>query len=78
MGAVVSLSERGCLFQTSQSLETTQRLNLLFPLPMGQMVTARARVISQQGPSVAMVFDEMAPPAREAVAHYVEGRLATL
>jgi len=78
MGAVVSLSEKGCLFQTSQSLETTQRLNLLFPLPMGQMITARARVVGQQGPSVGLVFDDMAEPIREAVAQYVEGRLATL
>jgi hypothetical protein len=78
MGAVISLSEKGCLFRTSASLTTDQRLNLLFPLPMGQMVTARARVIGQQGPSVGMVFDDLAPPAREAVAHYVEHRLATL
>ncbi len=78
MGAVVSLSERGCLFQTSESLATDQQLNLLFPLPLGQIVTARARVIGQQGPSVAMVFDDLAPPSREAVAHYVERRLATL
>ena len=78
MGAVVSLSEKGCLFRTSELLATDQRLNLLFPLPRGQMVAARARVIGQQGPSVGLVFDDMAPPAREAVAQYVEGRLATL
>jgi hypothetical protein len=78
MGAVVSLSEKGCLFQTNESLATDQRLNLLFPLPLGQMVTARARVISQHGPSVGLVFDNIAKPAREAVAQYVEERLATL
>ncbi len=78
MGAIVSLSEKGCLFRTSESLATDQRLNLLFPLPLGQMVTARARVIGQQGPSVGPVFDDMDLPAREAVAQYVENRLATL
>jgi hypothetical protein len=78
MGAVVSLSERGCLFRTRELLATDQRLNLLFPLPLGQMVTARARVIGRQGQSVGLAFDEMAPPAREAVAQYVENRLATL
>lgn len=78
MGAVVSLSEKGCLFRTRELLGTDQRLNLLFPLPMGQMVTARARVIGQQGPSVGLIFDDMAPPIREAVAQYVENRLATL
>lgn len=78
MGAVVSLSEKGCLFRTSEKLQKDQRLNLLFPLPLGQMVTARARVIDQRGQSVGMVFDYMAPPIREAVARYVEGRLATL
>ena len=78
MGAVISLSEKGCLFRTSETLEKDQRLNLLFPLPLGQMVTARARVIDQRGQSVGMVFDYMAPPIREAVAQFVEGRLATL
>jgi len=78
MGAVVSLSEKGCLFRTSESLAADQRLNLLFPLPLGQMVTARARVIGQQGESVGLIFDHMAPPIREAVAQYVEDRLATL
>jgi hypothetical protein len=78
MGAIVSLSEKGCLFRASESLETDQRLNLLFPLPMGQMITARARVIGQRGPSVGLVFDDIAPPVREAVAQYVEERLATL
>ena len=78
MGAIVSLSEKGCLFQTTESMAIDQRLNLLFPLPMGQMVRARARVIGQRGPSVGLVFDHMAPAIREAVARYVEGRLATL
>jgi hypothetical protein len=78
MGAVVSLSERGCLFQTREPLVVDQMLDLLFPLPMGQMVTARARVVGQQGPSVRLVFDDLAAPARNAVARYVEGRLATL
>jgi hypothetical protein len=78
MGAVVSLSEKGCLFRTSESVATDQQLNLLFPLPMGQMVTARARVIRQQGPSVGLVFDNIAPQARAAVGRYVEERLATL
>jgi hypothetical protein len=78
MGAVVSLSERGCLFQTREPLVVDQKLNLLFPLPMGQMVSARARVVGQQGLSVRLVFDNMAMPIRKAVAHYVEGRLATL
>jgi len=77
MGAVTSLSEKGCLFQNSECLAIDQQLNLLFPLPLGQMITARARVIGQQGTSVGLVFDDLAPPTREAVAHYVEGRLAT-
>ena len=78
MGAVVSLSEKGCLFRTNESLAIDQRMNLLFPLPLGQIVTARARVICQQGPSMGLVFDDIAPPAREAVAQFVENRLATL
>jgi len=78
MGAVVSLSENGCLFRTNQMLATDKRLNLLFPLPMGQMVVTRARVIGQQGTSVGLFFDDIAPSIRDAVAEYVENRLATL
>ncbi len=78
MGAVVSLSEKGCLFRTGQPLAADQRLKLLFPLTVGQMVTALARVVGQHGLSVGLVFDEMAPAVREAVADYVENRLATL
>jgi len=78
MGAVVSLSENGCLFRTGESVATDQQLNLLFPLPMGQMITARVRAVGQQGQSVGMVFDNIAPRARESVARYVEERLATL
>ena len=77
MGAVTSLSEKGCLFRTSEPLIADKQLNLLFPLPLGRMVTARARVVGQQGPSVSLVFDDLDPPAREAVAYYIEGRLAT-
>jgi hypothetical protein len=77
MGAVVSLSEGGCLFRTSDPLAADQPITLLFPLPLGTMISTRAHVIAQRGECVALAFDGVAPPAREAVAQYVEQRLAT-
>jgi hypothetical protein len=77
VGAVVSLSEGGCLFRTSDALAADQSITLLFPLPLGTMISTRAHVIAQRGECVALAFDDVEPPAREAVAQYVEQRLAT-
>lgn len=77
MGAVVCLSEGGCLFRTSEPMVTDQPITLLFPLPLGTMISTRAHVIDQRGESVALAFDDAEPPVREAVAQYVEQRLAT-
>ncbi len=78
LGAIISLSHKGCLFRTNEPLANDEQLNLLFPLRMGEMVSARVRVIGQQGQSVRMLFDEIAASTRDAVAQYVADRLATL
>jgi hypothetical protein len=77
MGAVVCLSEGGCLFRTREPMAADQPITLLFPLPLGTMISTRAHVIDQRGECVALAFDSAEPPVREAVAKYVAQRLAT-
>lgn len=78
VGAVVSLSEGGCLFRTREPMEIDSPITLVFPLPLGTMVSTPVHVISQRNECVALAFDGAETPIREAVAQYVEQRLATL
>ena len=77
MGAVVCLSEGGCLFRTSEPVAADQPITLLFPLPLGTMISARTPEIDPQGECVALAFEDAERPVREALAQYVEQRLAT-
>ena len=77
MGAVVCLSEGGCLFRTREPMAADQPITVLFPLPLGTMISTRAHVVDQRGECVALAFDSAEPPIREALAEYVAQRLAT-
>jgi len=77
IGSVVCLSEGGCLFRTSEPMAADRPITLLFPLPLGAMISTRAHVINQRGECVALAFDGTESPVRNAVAQYVEERLAT-
>lgn len=77
MGAVLSLSKDGCLFRTSEAMEPGMELSLLFPLPMGRMISTRAQVIRRLGENVGMRFKSPSPVLSEAVGEYIESRLAT-
>jgi hypothetical protein len=44
-GAVLSLSEGGCLLRTTEAMEPGIRFNLQFAIPGGQLITARARCV---------------------------------
>jgi len=77
-GAVLALSETGCLFQSQSDMTPGLEFNLLFPLPLGRVVSLRARVIGCHGERAGMAFPSLSPPAREAIADYVQRRLSTL
>jgi hypothetical protein len=77
-GAIVSLSKDGCLFRTLNPMSPDTEINLVFPLPMGEMVSTRARVIGKRGDSVGLVFESIPTPTQQAVSEFVEGRLATI
>ena len=76
-GALVSLSQEGCLFRSGEAMAEGLELNMLFPLPLGRMVSTRARVVSRHGELVGMQFTSQAETIRNAVGEYVEVRLAT-
>lgn len=78
MGAIVSLSSNGCLFQTSFEMSLDLEFNLLFPLPRGRMVSTRARVRNREDSQlVGMAFTNPPEPSSQAIAEFVTERLAT-
>jgi hypothetical protein len=77
-GEVLSLSAMGCLFRTQSELEPGLELNLMFPLPLGRMVSTRAQVLTQRGEEAGLAFHHPSADTREAIADYVTRRLATL
>ena len=75
---MLSLSETGCLLQSRSDMTPGLELSLLFPLPLGRMLSLRARVVGRHGEQAGMVFPSPSPPALEAIADYVQRRLASL
>ena len=74
----LSLSREGCLFRTQEAMPPGLELNLVFPLPLGRMVSTRARVLRQLGDQVAMAFANPPAQSTRAIDEYVESRLAIL
>jgi hypothetical protein len=77
-GALLSLSREGCLFRTLEAMPPGLELNLIFPLPLGRMVSTRARVLRQDGDRVALAFTHPPAQSTRAIDEYVESRLAIL
>lgn len=77
MGAIVSLSAGGCLFQTRSEMQAGLELNLLFPLPRDRMVYTRARVLRRKGDLIGMQFTDPPEPSQQAIGEFVAERLAT-
>lgn len=76
MGAIVWLSEGGCLFRTSADLTPDTDFNLLFPLPRGRMVHTRARVKNRVDDQVGIAFHDPPESSRRAISDFVAERLA--
>lgn len=72
-----ALSEAGALLRCRGDLAPGQHLNLLFPLPLGRMISTRARVVSHAPAGTAVAFPTLPASARGAIADYVERRLAS-
>ena len=76
MGAIVSLSTSGCLFETRSEMQPGLELNMLFPLPRDRMVYTRARVLHRVGNSVGMQFSDPPEASQQAIGEFVTERLA--
>ncbi len=75
-GEVLRLSQAGCLFRTPSDLLAGLELNLSFPLPLGRMVSIRARVSSHTPDGAGLDFLRISAPARDAIGEYVQRTLA--
>jgi hypothetical protein len=76
-GEVLDLSAAGCLFRTPSDLPTGLELNLSFPLPLGRMVSTRARVSTRGKNGAGLDFLGLPAPTRDAIGTYVQRSLAT-
>ena len=75
---IVTLSQRGCLLETSHALEPGTDLNLSFPLPRSELVSLRGTVRGAGAQHTAVEFRDVDAAPREAIADYVQRRLATV
>ena len=73
-GAVISLSEGGCLFR-SFSEPPASKTRLLFTLPPNHRIEVRARMVRREGHRVALRFPETSPDVRSAIGRYVMDEL---
>jgi len=78
LGAVTALSESGCRFRGRTGLAPGIAVNLLFPLPLGRMISTRARVLHRSDDGLGIAFERPSEPSRRAIRDYVATRLASL
>ena len=76
IGAVLSLSEGGCLLRTGEDLRTGARLNLQFALPDYGLVSTRAECRYRRGDDAGLAFGDDSPEVRQPIAHFVTRELA--
>jgi len=77
LGALLSLSEGGCLLRSSEEIGVGTRMNLQFALPEGRLVNTRARCIYLQDDSAGLCFTGPAATDRSAIRTYVSRQLAS-
>jgi hypothetical protein len=77
-GAVMSLSEGGCLLRTTESVEPGVGFNLQFAIPGGQLITARARCVYGRDQNLGVQFCQPSELDRRVIRGYVCQRLALL
>ncbi len=77
-GAVLSLSEGGCLLRTTETVEAGQRFNLQFAIPGGELINARVSCVYGGDQRAGLMFSEPSPVDRDSIRGYVSQRLALL
>jgi PilZ domain len=74
-GAVVSLSEDGCLVRSSRSVAPDRRLRIWFPLPGRGLVQLAAQPLYERAGHAGLAFIELEDATRRAIAASVERML---
>jgi hypothetical protein len=77
-GAVLSLSENGCLLRSPEPLLLGARFQLVFELPKSGPLEFDAEVAYQLVPDLGVVFNATSPGVREAISAYVTRALTAL
>ena len=75
IGAIRSISERGCLLQSKGDLEPRQRIEISFPLSPGGWVQIPAETRYRSREGFGIVFRQSGAQARTALRTYVAHRL---
>ena len=75
--AVLSISENGCLLQSSEEVPLGSRVNMTLNLPEAGTLQLEAESAYQLVPNLGMVFSAIEPRVREAIGAYVLNTLAT-
>lgn len=76
IGAVLSLSEGGCLLRTRELLRKGSTLDVQFALPDYGLVSARAECRYVRHGDAGLAFAKPPPDVRNTIAHYVTRELA--
>jgi hypothetical protein len=77
-GAVLSLSEGGCLFRTGARLRSGAHVDLQFALPQYGLVSTPAECRYVRSGDVGFEFADAPSDVRNSIAHYVTTRLASI
>jgi len=78
VGSVLSLSEGGCLFKTSQPIDAGEAMNLQFALPQNGILSARAVCVYRREGAMGLAFSDTPAEIRRRISSFVTRRLATL
>ncbi len=76
-GAVLSLSENGCLLRSPEPLLLGERLDISFELPRTGTVQLTTEVAYQLVPDAGLIFLRTAPSDRQAISSFVTSTLLT-
>ncbi len=73
--AIRSISEKGCLLQSTEQLEPDQRVDLCFALPTQGLIQIPAQPLYVNGKQAGLVFRDTSKRSRSAIASYVSAQL---
>jgi hypothetical protein len=77
-GAVLSLSENGCLLRTPEPMNLGSQIEISFDLPRVGTIETRAESAYQLVPDTGLVFHRTPAASREAILSFVEASLAVI